>query len=91
MVCRAEGFVFACAGIITLNLRHTDQNNGNYETHNLRLNETLVVEFVKRCECTSTDDARQDDIRVPQTVNFQVSMSSLFTNLQAFNQVKKRS
>lgn len=31
------GFIFACAGIINLNLRHTDQANANYGTWNLRL------------------------------------------------------
>lgn len=31
------GFVFACAGVINLNLRHTDATGGTYGTHNLRL------------------------------------------------------
>ena len=31
------GFIFSCAGVINLNLRHTDATGGNYGTHNLRL------------------------------------------------------
>lgn len=31
------GFIFSCAGIINLNLKHTDGTGGNYGTFNLRL------------------------------------------------------
>lgn len=31
------GFIFSCAGIINLNLKHTDGTGGNYGTWNLRL------------------------------------------------------
>lgn len=31
------GFIFSCAGVINLNLKHTDATGGNYGTYNLRL------------------------------------------------------